>query len=177
MARLILLLLCYAANAQVRVVFTPATVYKFPNVVWNVTACGPPGSGQIVIRGGDLYALLTARNITWLSQSQAAATLQSIPTKSLPARIVQYGGYASALAAFLLSTEIVKASKPYTAALTTASGAINVVLPLATKAEPIIPPDLQSTLLGPFLVIPAGSCTAAIALGGQGTAFEAEIPQ
>jgi hypothetical protein len=162
---------------EVKATFSPAPGYKLPHIVWNVTACvkdaAAPGA---VIRSGDLYTLLSARKIGWLTQSQAVAELQAAPARSLPARLVRYGGYASAAAAFLLGTSVIKASAVYTGILATASGAINVVLPLATKAEPPVPTEVQSGLLGPFLVVPAGGCAAAIVIAGPGEAFEEVIP-
>lgn len=163
------------AVSQVKATFSPALAYKLPGkaVVWNVTVCVANSSAPGVnVRGGDLLAMMTARGVTWLTQSQAVAVLQAAPSKSIVAELAKWGGYLSAGAAFLLTTEVVKASTAKTAAVTTASGALNVIVPLATKAVPPVPTDVQSGLLGPFLVIPAGACSAAIVIGGVGAAFE-----
>lgn len=175
----LLILLALPCVAQVKVTFSPAIGYKLPaqQIVWNVTACvASTAAPGVNVRGGDLYAMLTAKGITWLTQSQAVGALQAAPQKSLVAELAKWGGYLSAGAAFLLTTAVVKASMPWTAGVTTAAGALNVIVPLATKAVPAVPTDVQSNLLGPFLVVPEGACSSGIVIGGQGNGFEATIP-
>ena len=175
----LLILIALPCVAQVKVTFSPALNYQLPGkqVVWNVTACvantAAPG---VNVRGGDLYAMLTTKGIGWLTQSQAVAVLQAAPTKSWVAELAKWGGYLSAGAAFLLTTTVIKASTAWTAGITTGSGALNVIVPLATKAVPPVPTDVQSGLLGPFLVVPQGACSSAIVIGSQGLGFEGTIP-
>lgn len=164
-------------DAQTKLTFTPSIAQKLPFAVWGVTACVPTAlSGGVIVRAGDIQSKLTQHHIEYLLPSQAAAALNAAPSKSIPARLVKYAGYLSAAAAFLLTTDIVKASMPWTAGLTTASGALNVVVPLATKAVPLVSTDIQSALLGPFLVVPIGQCSTAYILGQPGLPFEETLP-
>lgn len=174
----ILLLIASQLVAQVHVTFSPTSAYNLKNeTVWNLTACvATSTSPGVNVRGGDLYAMLTAKGIVWLTQSQAVASLQAAPQKSLVAELAKWGGYLSAGAAFLLTTNTVKASTSWTAGVTTGSGALNVIVPLLTKAVPPVPTDVQSNLLGPFLVVPLGSCSSAIVIGSKGLGFEGSIP-
>jgi hypothetical protein len=176
-----LLFLSLPSLAQVHVSLSPDVGYRLSGygktgTVWTVTACVRTASSPaVVIRGGDVYGMLNSRHVSWITQTQAVAMLQQAPAKSLAGRAVTYLGYASAIGAVLLGTNTVKANVKWTAALTTGSGALNVGVPLVTKAEPAVPVEVQSGLLGPFMVVPAGNCAAAFVLGGPGTPFEGDL--
>lgn len=158
-----------ASQAQTRVTFTPSHAPKLSNTLWTITACVPTtASPGVIVRAGDIYSKMAQHKIDFLLPSDAVAALQAAPSKTWIAQGAKWGGYLSAGAAFLMTTDTVKASTTKTAVVTAISGGLNVIVPLATKEVPGVQTGIQAALLGTFLVVPGGQCSIAIVLGDDG---------
>lgn len=134
------------------VVFGPqprsAVSAAFLNVdatVWAVSVCAPPGSA---VATGRLLAIAAGHGVAPIQRQLALRMLQTKQHEHWAVRTGRYGGYLSALAAYLLASETIRAKPQWLQGTTAAAGGLGILLPLVAREKPRFGPDFESLVLG-----------------------------
>jgi hypothetical protein len=176
-ALLLTILLATSLHAQARATFSPRD-YK-TGAAWTIAACAPPGTATLAIPAGRIYQIFVEHGIDHDDYDQAVVDIDSTEARSAPAVVARWTGYAAAAVAFLMTVDTIKANKSWLTGATTASGALNVVIPLAQGSRHSSQVDaIKRKLLRDTDILAAsgGSCAVAVVIGARGKAFEALLP-
>lgn len=170
--RLLAPLLFASALGGQTLTFSPQPAPKrFPYTIWGVSACSAPG-GSVTF--GVLYQQMAARKLKPLLYPAAFQAFHARQTKSIPARIATWAGYAAVGASFLLTTSIVKTNIQIQDGVNIAAGFLNTLIPLASQAVPP-PMEAEQMLVKEALRIPPNDCAQGVMLGVAGDEFTAEV--
>ena len=142
--------------------------------VWTAVLCAPPTAAASVATG-RIYQILSEHGITSDSYAQAMQDVDNWIARSTPAKIARYAGYAAAVAAFLLTTRVIRARPAWAEGTSIAAGGLNIIVPLASGAEKTQQAAVVKAALlrdGDLLRAAAGECATGVVLGSVGTGFE-----
>lgn len=145
MRPLILFFLLATILAAQQLTFSPQGGRKVET--WAVMGCAPKA-----VPVAKIYQIATAHGIKWLVPAEAS---QIMATKTFWGHAVRIATFAAAGASGLLTLNVVKASASITAGVTSGSGFLSSLLPLAQQQIPKV-----DSSAGADLAIASSGCGA-----------------
>lgn len=113
--------------------------------LWAVSVCAAPGTAIPTPR---ILAAAVGHGIAPIQRQLALRMLQSKQQQHWAVRAGKYGGYASALFAYLLASGAIKAKQQWLEGATAGAGGLGIALPLIAREKPRFGMDFDSLTLG-----------------------------